>query len=370
MRPAANRHVLMTADAVGGVWTYALDLSAGLIEAGHRVTLAMLGPALSAAQAEAAGRLTGLTLAETGLPLDWADEATPNGLEEAGRHLADLAGRVGADLVHLNSPILAASAGFALPVVGACHSCLATWWDSVRGGALPEAFAWRTRMLAQGIGACDVLLAPSRSFAAATVARYGRPVRVVRNGRASLAASALPRQPVALASGRLWDEGKGLVYLDRAAGRMRHRVEAAGATEGPNGASIALRHAVPLGQLTPAALRERLARSSAYVSTALYEPFGLGVLEAAEAGCALVLSDIATFRELWDGAAIFVDPADEAALATVLDGLLGEPERARDLGACAKTRAGDYGLRPMIEGTLALYAEVLGRASNPSEAAA
>ena len=37
-----------------------------------------------------------------------------------------------------------------------------------------------------------------------------------------------------------------------------------------------------------------------------FEPFGLAVLEAARAGCALVLSDIATFRELWDGAALFV----------------------------------------------------------------
>ncbi len=47
-----------------------------------------------------------------------------------------------------------------------------------------------------------------------------------------------------------------------------------------------------------------------FVSTSLYEPFGLAVLEAAQAGCPLVLSDIATFRELWDGAAIFFPPGD------------------------------------------------------------
>ena len=51
-----------------------------------------------------------------------------------------------------------------------------------------------------------------------------------------------------------------------------------------------------------------MARTAVFVSPALYEPFGLAVLEAAQAGCALVLSDIPTFRELWDGVALFVAP--------------------------------------------------------------
>ena len=41
------RRVLMTADAVGGVWTYALDLAQGLNEADIAVRLAVLGPAPS-----------------------------------------------------------------------------------------------------------------------------------------------------------------------------------------------------------------------------------------------------------------------------------------------------------------------------------
>ena len=50
-----------------------------------------------------------------------------------------------------------------------------------------------------------------------------------------------------------------------------------------------------------------------FVSVSRYEPFGLAVLEAAHAGCALVLSDIPTFRELWQGAASFVIAAGSAA---------------------------------------------------------
>ena len=37
----------MTTDAVGGVWSYALDLAAGLAGAVWRSTLAVLGPAPS-----------------------------------------------------------------------------------------------------------------------------------------------------------------------------------------------------------------------------------------------------------------------------------------------------------------------------------
>ena len=44
MRPPPTR-LLMTADAVGGVWTYALDLAAGLAPFGVETTLAVLGPA-------------------------------------------------------------------------------------------------------------------------------------------------------------------------------------------------------------------------------------------------------------------------------------------------------------------------------------
>ena len=44
-----QRHVLMTADAVGGVWTYALDLCRGLGTRGVHVSLVVLGPPASPA---------------------------------------------------------------------------------------------------------------------------------------------------------------------------------------------------------------------------------------------------------------------------------------------------------------------------------
>lgn len=370
MTAPTPRHILMTCDAVGGVWTYALDLAEGLLAQDIAVTLAVIGPAPSAGQRQRAEDLAGLALFEIPLPLDWTDEATPASIRRAGERVADLAHEVGAELVHLNSPALVAEVAFPVPVLGACHSCLATWWDAVKGGELPETFRWRTALLRKGYERCDRLVAPSRAFARATEARYGLPVLAVHNGRTPLPFKSGERRAVAVASGRLWDEGKNLAALDRAAARCRHPVVAAGSLKGPNGAAIALPHIECLGQLDAPALADLLCGSAAYVSTALYEPFGLGVLEAAQAGCALVLSDRPGFRELWDGAALFVDPFDDVALAGTLDVLLDDPARSAALGGLARARSAAYGVDAMVGSMIGVYRSLAGASAAPKEAAA
>lgn len=362
--PAAGRRglpsrVLMTADAVGGVWTYALDLARGLSEAGIEVSLAVLGPAPHPDQAQDVRSIPGVTLIETGLPLDWtaADMET---IDTAGAEIRKLARRLQVDLVHLNSPALAAGGGFDAPVVGACHSCLATWWAAVRDGEMPEDFRWRTQALWRGLIACDTLIAPTAAFARATARAYDVPVPfVVRNGRQAATIAATKREPSVLTAGRLWDTGKNVAALDAAAAYLDGWVFAAGPLEGPGGERTVLRHAMPLGRLPAEAVRGWMARAPIFVSTALYEPFGLSVLEAAQAGCALVLSDIPTFRELWDGAAVFVPPEDHQALAAALRSLLAARAATARLGVRAKTRAGLYTCQAMSEGVLGVYRSVL-----------
>lgn len=347
--------VLMTADAVGGVWTYALDLARGLTGTGVRTSLAVLGPAPSSDQVRAAQAVPGLTLIETGLPLDWM-ASEPAEILEVGAALRGLARGVRADLVHLNSPAFAAIGGFQVPVIGACHSCLATWWSAVKDGPMPPDFRWRTQALWQGLHACDALVAPTRAFAEATAAAYDlSPPHVVWNGRDAAAAPAVPREPMVFTSGRLWDEGKNIGVLDAAAARLSVPLYAAGPLEGPNGAGVKLAHARALGRLSAAGVAEWLARAPVFASSALYEPFGLGVLEAAQAGCALVLSDIETFRELWDGAAIFVDPDDAPGFAGAVEGLLADEPRRAELERKARSRAQRYSVQAMTAGVHELY---------------
>ncbi|HYF09359.1 MAG TPA: glycosyltransferase family 4 protein [Acetobacteraceae bacterium] len=357
-------HVLMTADAVGGVWRYALDLAAGLCAAGGRVTLAVLGPAPDAAQQDEADAVAGLDLVLTGLPLDWLARDAAS-VVEAGGTLAALAATRRADLVHLNSPALAACNAFRVPVLGVCHSCVATWWQAVRGTApMPHDFVWRRALVAAGYRAADRLVAPSAAFSLATARAYGLTTapRVVHNGRAAMppatAARGLPKDFV-FTAGRLWDEGKNAATLDAAATELRLPVLVAGLVTGPHGAHFAPRQARWVGALTPEAVAAYLAARPIFASVAHYEPFGLAVLEAAQAGCALVLSDIATFRELWGDAARFVPPGDAGALARAIQDLAAEPEARARLGAAAQARAGRFSVARMVAGTQALHRALL-----------
>jgi glycosyltransferase involved in cell wall biosynthesis len=113
----------------------------------------------------------------------------------------------------------------------------------------------------------------------------------------------------------------------------------AGAGEPPGSHAPTLGGARSVASPSRTELAEWLSRASIYALPARYEPFGLSVLEAAHAGCALVLGDIPSLREYWDDAAVFVDPDDTGALERMLSYLIAEPDRRRELSQRALERA-------------------------------
>lgn len=350
-------NLFMTADAVGGVFTYALDLARALAALQVRTTLAVLGPPMSQRQRDAAAATPGLSVLWPDLPLDWLAPSAHSIVSTAER-LADLARGAGADIVQLNGPSLAI-ADYPAPVVGVAHSCLASWWADVKGGPIPADFVWRTRLLREGIARTDALVCPSRVYARAVRRLYGARPLVVHNGReappARSEAGATDVPLFAFTAGRLWDEGKNVATLDTAAPDMALPLLLAGPAEGPHGERFAPRHAVALGSLDADAIRDRLARRPVFVSAALYEPFGLSALEAAQAGCPLVLADIPTFRELWEGAALFVPPRDAKGFAQAVNRLGASAELCQRLGAAAAQRARVYNLDALACAMANLY---------------
>jgi glycosyltransferase involved in cell wall biosynthesis len=167
-----------------------------------------------------------------------------------------------------------------------------------------------------------------------------------------------------LTAGRLWDEAKNLRTLDAAAAGISWPVLAAGPIRGPDGQEVTLEHVAALGSLDVAALDDRLRQAPVFVSLALYEPFGFAVLEAALAGCALVLSDIATFRELWENAALFVPACDPHAARGAIDQVVGDRELRTRLAADAQRRARTYDPEACVRAILAVYRRVLERATS------
>jgi glycosyltransferase involved in cell wall biosynthesis len=96
-----------------------------------------------------------------------------------------------------------------------------------------------------------------------------------------------------------------------------------------------------------------------FAAPARYEPFGLAILEAAAAGCALVLGDISSLRENWDGAALFVDPEDPPSLHAAIHALISTAEERTRLAAAARCRARRFTMDRMARAYAALYHDVM-----------
>lgn len=358
-RTAPSR-VLMTADCVGGIWTYAMDLVGALAAHDVEVTLFVSGDVLSTRQMIEAGGLENLTLVRSELKLEWMAHSAAD-IAEARELLADLETVVRPDVVHVNG-FAHAAAGFTAPVVAVAHGCVPTWWRAVRGEAPPAAFASYREGLRAGVAAADCLVAPGAAHLRAFLAENPAPrqSRIIRHGRNPAAYAPGRKEPVVLAAARFWDEAKNAATLTAAARTMQHSVRIAGEGVAPApGITV-------LGQLAPADLAREMAAASVFAAPSRYEPFGLSVLEAALSGNALVLADIATFRETWDGVATFVDPDDPRALAAALDGLAGDPARAARAGAAARRRGLALGATAMAAAYAGLYRELAATRPTPS----
>jgi glycosyltransferase involved in cell wall biosynthesis len=372
LRRAAPRRVLMTADTLGGVWTYALELSRGLAARGTDVVLASLGRLPDAAQRREAAAIPGLELHPSSWRLAWMDDPWAD-LAAAGDWLLRLAADVQPDLVHLNDLGQGAHAWRA-PVLTVAHSCVLSWWQAVHGCPAPAGWSRYAAEVRRSIAASDLLVAPSHALLADLQKLYGPlpAARVIANGSRRPARVARMREPMILAAGRIWDEAKNLAALAAVAPRLSWPVWIAGPAESPDGHLLALRNVILPGLLAPTELDRQRARAAIYALPARYEPFGLSILEAAQAGCALVLGDIPSLRENWGGAALFVPPEDHEALRHALQGLIDDEVRRTRLATAARRRAARFGIEAMVEGYLRAYAELesagAGRRAQPVEA--
>lgn len=365
------RRVLITLDAVGGVWRYALDLAHGLGERGIACHLVGFGPRPACAAEIASMAACELTWLDE--PLDWMVQ-DPALLEAGAASLDRLSRDWRADLLHLNLPSQAALVASDLPIAVAAHSCLPTWWAAVRGGPLPQEWVWQHSLNRRGFDRAQCVLAPSASHGAALARTYGevKSRRIVANAT-ELRPLKKEKDPFVLAAGRWWDDGKNGAVLDIAAASAPWPVVMAGPLAsplaGPNATRLTLAHAIAAGELPSHEMQDLMRRAAVFAAPSRYEPFGLAVLEAAMNGAALLLADIATFRELWDGAALFVSPSRPEEFAQAMAGLAGSPSLRQELGARARARAESLTPARQIDALLAAYAEIIAARPRTSKAA-
>jgi glycogen synthase len=350
--------VLMTVDAVGGVWPYAIRLCAALPET--RFVVATMGPRARQPQRDEIDVLENVTLVESEYCLEWM----AGGIDDfaASRDwIVNLVETYGIDLLHLNG-YAHACLGADFPVLVVAHSDVLSWWAATHNCAAPPEWDAYRKRVATGLGRATRVVAPSAAVLADLKCYYrlsNGKTTVIPNGIDLAAISPLLKRRVVLAAGRLWDAAKNLAALDAIAPDIAWPVEIAGDIEHPESGAVNFSHTRLLGSLGHVEMAQYLGRASIFVAPARYEPFGLAILEAAAAGCALVLGDISSLRENWDGAAVFVDPDDRSALKSAINQLIANPDKRNRAAAAARYRAREFMLTRMARAYAAVYRQMV-----------
>ncbi|MGE5206250.1 MAG: glycosyltransferase family 4 protein [Chlamydiota bacterium] len=360
--------VLVTADTLGGVWTYARELVTGLTRHGVEVTLISVGEIPTPRQSAWMEGLHGLDYRPTAFRLEWMQGAQSD-VEHSLSYLEEVICEVQPDLLHFNQYCYGRVEAD-IPRVVVAHSDVASWWIAVHGEEAPLSpwLRWYRQVVNEGLRSATTVVAPSRWMLHMLSEIYGRPRQsiVIYNGRTPrLFNPHMTKTEAVLGVGRLWDCAKQVSLLTRypqavpvwIAGSEIHPEEAMRGECGlAGGANVELKGPLPEKQL-----RMLYTRAAIYAATSRYEPFGLAPLEAAMSRCALVANDIPSFHELWGDSAVYFRRNDGADLAEKVRQLASDPVLRRDYALRAYRRALQrFTTERMVNEYLQLYYSLVG----------
>jgi glycosyltransferase involved in cell wall biosynthesis len=317
----------------------------------------MGGRPTRAARAEAR-RVPGLELFESTYKLEWMNDPWRD-VDAAANWLMSLEQRFKPDVVHLNN-YAHGDLPWSAPVVIVAHTCSIARWQATRTAPLPEALGEYKQRVRAGLDGARVVVAPSQAMLKSLGDHYGalNETRVIPSGRSlGLTGPAPRKEPFVLTAVSAGDELEAVEMLDRVAPRLGLPVYVAGDIDGAEVPKLAGLQS--LGRLHTRTLSGWMSRAKIFVRPSRYEPFGSLPLQAAYAGCALVLGDIPSLREVWEGAALFVPPGDERAVEKAVQELAGDERRCRELSDGATQRAQSFQGCRMLASYRQLYAELV-----------
>lgn len=350
LSPGGVRRVLMSADTVGGVWSYSLELAAALGKHGVQVLLAIMGGQLNRTQRVEVAGARNVQVAQGVFPSEWLEGQE---VDEAGQWLLGLAEAFQPDVVHLDG-YAHASLKWKVPALVVAHSCLISRWQALNGAEAPVMLEKYRKRVAEGLHAAGATVAPTRAALDALKGFYGKAVEatVIANGiRGSGLRPGSGKQCRFLASGRVCDEGKNFRLLDQAADSVRWPVLLAGTKK----AEQRFSNLHLLGPLSRKEMAGHCKEAAVFVSPSFYEPFGLTEIAAARCGCALLLSDLPSYREVWEEDALYFESGDVSALREAMQELSRNPRLREGFADRAYRRSMDLGADRMAQDYFRLY---------------
>lgn len=351
--------ILMTTDTLGGVWTYSLELIKALEAYPVQFHLIGFGGYPSAGQLNELESLKNVWFYPSKLRLEWMQNPEIEGIK---KKIIEVYKEVQPDLIHFNNYI--GQGDFRdIPTITVFHSCVNSWWQAVKKENAPESWNTYYKLVKKALTTTDKVIFPTQAIGQKAKEIYGfsgEPT-VIYNARELSDKPEIEKENIILATGRIWDEAKNLGSLCQTATHLPWPVFIAGDSKEPGSEKeVCLQQNVNfLGKLTSPEIEAYFFKSEIYVNPGLYEPFGLAVLEAAQAGCALVLSDLDTLKEIWEDSAIYFNPDDSKQLEIILSDLIEHPRKRKKYQEKAQSRAKAFQRKAFAKNYYQLYQEVL-----------
>lgn len=367
-------------DEPGGVQAHVLELGAQLRARGHHVEA--IGPASEAAEIPEWVHRGG-----PAIPIPYNGSVARLSIGPQVRRRVDRFLREGDfDVLHIHEPNSPSYSMVALarahgPIVATYHASasgskvlkaalpvLRPLLEKIRGGIAVSEMARRWQV--EQLGGDPVLIPNGVDTGVFARARRAAEEAAGADGPDAVApgaagnADAEPARPVELVFlGRLDESRKGLDVLLAALETMRSRTPAHVTVIG-SGRARPARGVRYVGRVSDAEKARLLAAADIYVAPNLGgESFGIVLVEAMAAGCAVVASDLEAFNAVCAGdtarpAGALFATGDSAALAATLDRLVDDPAARRDLAAAGRARAVRYDWQTVTRQVLAVYETV------------
>jgi glycogen synthase len=349
--------ILMTTDTVGGVWSYALDLCRSLQEHVffHLITT---GARMKDWQKKEVEQLNNVEVYETDYMLEWMDNPWKD-IDESCDWLERLEASIKPDVVHLNA-FCYGSLNFKAPSIVVGHSDVYSWWMEVLKEDPPKEYLeyyWRVK---KGLEAANLVIAPSKTMLnyLRYIYKVQTPSKVIYNAADEEKFFPSTKKPSVLSMGRLWDAAKNVQLVVNAAPQINAPVLLAGEQKDNEALQINTENIHYLGSLSTEQIAEHLSTTAIYCLPAKYEPFGLSILEAALSGCALVLGNIESLKEIWGNNAKYVDTEDPIALADTINELLDNKHLLDEYAKKAFIHAQSFSIHAMARNYLQLYQQL------------
>jgi len=331
--------------AHGGVQDQVTRLSRWLTDAGHAV--AVIAPGDS--------EIAGFVSAGPATVVPANGARTPVALAPQARRRV-LAALIDVDVAHVHEPLMPQVSLTALreapvPMVGTFHADPSKAAEWVYRLGRPLTAQWFRRL--------DVITAVS-AISARVVDDTGR-VRIIPNGIDVDDYTPGEKRPGSVVFLGRNDERKGLPVLLEAwpAIRAAHpsaRLTVVGA-ENPGAIVPGVEF---VGLVAEEEKRKHLMGATVFCAPNLSgESFGIVVVEAMAAGCAVVASGLPAFVRVAGDTARFVAPGDPRGLASEVIALLEDEGAARELGRAATQASRRFGREPVSTAYIAAYEEAL-----------